>query len=368
MTQDRITMGHAICLLVMFLFGSTAIMSLATAMAQDSWIALLVAAIASVPFFLMLGRLRCLYPEKGFFDLAEYLLGKVVGKLIIVLMTWYSLHLCSLVLRNFSEFVEVCVMPETPQLPIMLLMILVVVYMVKSGVDTMGKWSVFTMPVLFFVIPMTILLSLNKMDFSRILPIMSHDLRSLAKSAYPFVSFPFMETVVFACAVYGSIERRGPYKTYLYGLLISTTALLLIDLRNILLLGPSILDATFFPSFTAAKVIQLGNLISRLEGFISMNYIFGGLAKLSVCLLATARGVAHLFGLRAYKGILMPLGLLVVALSSVLYQSSIEMYTFITVYQVYAFPFQLVIPPLIWILAEFRSRKDKAKQQKAGAC
>lgn len=360
-------MRQSVCLLVMFLFGSSAIMGLATAMAQDAWIALLLAMAASVPFLLMLGRLRSLFPKKGFFDLATYLLGRAGGKTVALLMSWYALHLCSLVLRNFSEFVEVCVMPETPQLPIMLLMMMVVVYLAKSGVDTMGKWSSCTMPVLFFMILATILLSANRMDFSRILPIMSHDIGALAKGAYPLVSFPFMETIVFACATNGAAEQRGPYKTYLFALSFGSLALLLISLRNIFLLGPAVLGASVFPSYTAAKIIHLGDIIARLEGSISMNFILAGIAKLSVCLLAMARGVAHLFGLRDYKCVLTPLGLLVIALSAVLYQSSMEMYAFIEVYHVYAFPFQLVIPPLIWILAEHRAKRERQQAEAPNA-
>ncbi len=362
MKKEMLTSRQTICLVSMFLFGSAAIIGSGTEVEQDSWIALLMAAAFSAPFFLLLGRLGRLFPDKGFFDLVEMLLGKIAGKIVIALMAWYCLHLCALVLRDFSEFVGVCVMPETPHMPIMLIMMLTVVYLVKSGVETMGKWSIFMLPVILMVLVMTVLFSLNIMDLSRIQPVAAHDIGDIAKSAYMNVAFPYLETVVFLCAFQGAIESRRPYKPYILAFLLGTAALVTIDLRNTLLLGTKVLDAVYFPSYIASKVIQLGNIISRIEGSIAMNFVIGGVAKISICLLGAARGVEHLFGLRGYKQFVLPLGLLAAALCGTLYERNIELYEFLKIYQIYAIPFQIFIPLLIWILAEIRAKKDRAQK------
>lgn len=362
MKKEMLTSRQTVCLLSMFLFGSAAIIGSGTEVAQDSWIALLMAAAFSAPFFLLLGRLGRLFPDKGFFELVETLLGKIAGKVVIALMTWYCLHLCALVLRDFSEFVGVCVMPETPHMPIMLIVMMAVIYLVKSGVETMGKWSIFMLPVILTVLTMTVLLSMNTMDPSRLLPVMSHDIGAIAKSSYMFVAFPYLETVVFLCAFQGARDSRYPYKPYILAFLLATAALVIIDLRNTMLLGSQVLDVVYFPSYVAVKVIRLGDIISRIEGSIAMNYVIGGVAKISVCLLGAAKGVERLLGLRGHKQFVLPLGLLAAALCGALYHSNVELYAFLEVYQIYAIPFQIFIPLLIWILAEIRARKDRAQR------
>lgn len=357
-----LTMRQAVCVLAMFLFGSAAITGMSSEVAQDVWISLLLAPVLAIPFLMVHGRLRSLYPGKDLFQLGHAMLGKIPGKVVAALMTWYSLHLCALVLRNYSEFVEISVMPETPQLPIALIMLLVVVYLLKSGIETMGKSSICMLPIVLFIILLTIVLSLNRMDFTRIMPILSHGIGPIVKSSYPMVSFPYLETVVFLCAIPGISKPYSPYKLYIYAVLIATASLLSISLRNLFLLGPQLVDSGYFPSYIAVKVIYLGDIISRIEGSIAMNFVLGGVLKTSVCLLAAAKGTAYLFGLRNYKQVLMPLGLLAVGLSSILYKNSIEMYGFIKIYMYYAFPFQVIIPLLIWIVAEFKARKNRPEK------
>lgn len=362
MKNETLLQRQFVCLLFMFYFGSTAIMGMGPNVEQDSWISIALAAVFSLPIILLFGRLRSLHPDRNFFEILDLLFGPFLGGLLTLLMTWYCFHLCSLVLRNFSEFIAVSVMPETPQIPLMLLMLSLMVYLIRSGVEAMGKWAMFTMPVIVLVVVLTILLSLNRMDFSRILPVMGHDFGAIVSSALPPLSFPFLEVVVFVCAFQGCCKQGGAYRGYLLALAIAIVCLVFVELRNILLLGTPLLDSARFPSYIAAKVIKFGKLISHLEGSISINLVLGGIVKCSVCLLAAARGVAHLFRLETPKNLLLPLGLLVTALASRLFHTTAEMFYFVKFYPYYAFPFQLVIPILTWIFAEVRAKREKQEK------
>lgn len=362
MRNELLTPRQIFCLLTMFLFGSAAILGGRTDVAQDSWIAMLMGAAFALPVFLMYGRLNQLFPEMGFFDLVQMLLGKVAGKVVIALMTWYCLHLCATVLRNFTEFVAVCVMPETPHIPIMLMVILMVIYLARSGVETMGKWSAVMLPVLLTVVTIMILLSVNMLETTRILPIAEHGLGKIAASSYMFVAFPYLESVVFICAFQGAIEVRKPYKPMLTAFLVAVLFLTVIDVRNTMLLGAHTLDAVYFPSYIAVKVIRIGDIVSRTEGSLSMNYVIGGVAKISVCLIGATKGLKTLLGLRAYKPIVLPMGLLAAGLCTTLYENVTQQYDFLQTYQIYAIPFQIIIPVLIWVLAEFKAKKLKAQK------
>ena len=126
--------------MLLFEFGSSVILGVNTQTGQDSWITLIVGALIACPFMLIYARILKLYPGKSFFEIMDLVLGKVAGKILCALMTWYAIHLCALVIRDFSEFMEISTLQETPQLPIMILLMLVVVYLAKSGNRTLGKW------------------------------------------------------------------------------------------------------------------------------------------------------------------------------------------------------------------------------------
>lgn len=359
MRNEVLNSRQIYCMLSMFLIGSAAILGGRTEVEQDSWIALLMGAAFSVPVLLILVRLNHLFPETGFYELQEQLFGKVAGKILTALMTWYCLHLGAMVLRNFSEFVSVCVMPETPQIPILFMVMLAVVFLARSGVETMGKWSVIMFPALMVMLGITIGLSFNMLDPERILPIMGHPIKDIADNAYMFLSFPFLETVVFLCAFQGVLDDGKSFKPMVVGFLLAVLALTAIDVRNTMLLGGQTVDSIYFPSYVAVKVIRLGEIVSRIEGSLSMNYVIGGVAKISVCLVGAAKGLKSLFGLDAYHPIILPVGMLMAGLCTTLYENVIQQYDFLQTYQIYAIPFQLIIPILTWIFAEIKAKKQK---------
>ncbi len=360
MHKETITIRQAVCILVLFIFGSSVILGVSSEAAQDSWISLLLAAVFTTPVVLVYARLVKLHPGKDLFEIIETTLGKVIGKIIVVLMTWYAIHLGALVLRDFSEFIQIMSLPETPQLPIMIAVILVAAYMVKSGIETMGKWAILALSVIVFVVVLTVVLSLNKVDWTNIMPVMEHSIGTIAIGSFQIFTFPFAETVVFLSAANAIKKNDSPYKVYSQAILYGTIILLFVILRNILLLGPAVIDIKYFPSYTAVRIIEVGEFLSRIEGSIAMNFILAGMIKIAVCLLAASKGTSRLFGLEDYRPIVFPVCLLTTALCAILYKNVMEMFDFLKVYQYYALPFQVVIPLTVWIVAEIKMCAKRA--------
>lgn len=92
---------------------------------------------------------------------------------------------------------------------------------------------------------------------------------------------------------------------------------------------------------------------------IVVNFVFTGVTKIAVCLLFASKGIASIFGIKDYKHMVMPTGLLAMALCAIVYKSTMEMIDFNKVYLYYAFLFQVMIPLVIWITAEIKNKKKK---------
>lgn len=366
MEKETLKLRPAVCVKVIYLFGSSATMGVNFIAEQDAWMSILLAAIFTFPIFMIYARIMRLLPGKNLFEIFEVLFGKIGGKVLTVLMGWYALHLCGMILLDFTDFIRICIMPETPQLPIMIGIFLVIAYMAKSGVGTMGKWSTFMIIVTILIIASTVLLSINKMDFSRMMPIFSHSPATIAASAVQLVVFPYLEVVTILCATGGMEREDNPYKMYTYALLAGTAVLVTICLRNLFVLGPTVVDREYFPSFIAVKIINVGEIVSRLEGLIAMNFIIAAVLKLTVCLMGAAKGMSHLFGIADYKKLVMPVGLLAVMISTAVFQSIMEMRNFLPIYEYYSIPFQIVIPVIAWITAEVKLRRTKNSLLSAG--
>ena len=256
-------------------------------------------------------------------------------------------------------------MPETPQLPIMLVLLLVTVYLAKSGIQTIGKWAIIVLFILLTVLFLTVFLLLNQMDFTNILPIMNHSTKTILAGSYRLFSFPFAETVLFLSLADSIKKEDSPYKVYVYGVSLGAIILLLVILRNIEALGPALYESSQFPSYTAARIINVGDFLARVEGTISMNFILTGITKITICLLAASKGLCSLFQIKDYKKVVFPVGLTAMALASIIYKSAIQMLNFIKIYEIYAILFQIVIPVLIWVGAEIKTRDERKGKEES---
>ncbi len=361
MNKETISLRQAIYSIMLFIFGSSIVVGVSGEAKQDAWISLLLAMAAAFPLLMMYARIIRLYPETDFFDIIITVFGKIIGRVIIALFTWYAIHLAALVIKNFSEFLQIVSMPETPELPMMAALAFVTAYLAKSSTSVLGKWSVVMFPIVTIVILLTVVLSVKDMDLTNLLPILEKGWTPIVAGAYQIVTFPFAETVVFLCMA-GSIKKQdSPYKIYGYSLLASGLFLALVMVRNISILGPTMVGASYFPSYTTARILTLGDFLSRIEGTITMNFLLSGIVKIAVCLHAGAKGIAKLFNIDVYKNMLMPASMLALALCAIVYKSAMEMFGFLKYYQFYAIPFQILIPLLVWIAAEIKVRREPKK-------
>ena len=123
------------------------------------------------------------------------------------------------------------------------------------------------------------------------------------------------------------------------------------------------MKAEYFPSYISARIISISDFLARIEGSISTNFIFAGVSKIALCLLAASKGLANLFQIQNYKKIILPVSLTAVALSCILFSSTMEMINFLKIYMIYAIPFQIIIPVLVWLGCEIKTRFEKTSVQ-----
>ncbi len=360
MVKEKITSNQAIAIITAFLFGSSVIFGVSTEAKQDSWIALILAMFLSLPIIIMYARIIKLYPDMGLYDIVHQLFGKIIGNIIVVLMTWYAIHLCAMVLRNFSEYIKITTLFKTPEILIIIVLLLVSIYISKSGMTIFGSWALIILPIIVLMVVFTIIFSLNIVDIKNFLPIMETKLKGMALATYKIISYPLTETVLFLPLAGFLKKKDSPYKIYITAIIFGCLIFSFVMFRNLTVLGSTLIMETYFPSFAATRIIELGNFFTRIEGAVTINFLFAGIAKITVCLIAASLGISKLLSIPNYKKIVVPTGLLILALSTIIYTNIIEMMDFIEIYYIYAFPFEIIIPLIIWITAEIKYKQNKS--------
>ncbi|MGG6313058.1 GerAB/ArcD/ProY family transporter [Paenibacillus macerans] len=365
MNKELITRGEARNILILFIMGSTMILGTAGQAKNDAWIAILIAIGMSFPVVLISARLLALYPGQNLYDIFQNVFGKLLGKVFILLYVWYAIHLAALVLRNFGEFMDAEAMPETPMLVPMLFVSALSVGVVLSGIETMGRSARLLFNVCLVTILMVLLLTIGRMEFDNLLPILDKGWGPVWEGAFSTFSFPFAEIILFT-AIFSCIKsQKLLVNVFIPGLLIGGGLVLFISFRNVFVLGVYTMSNVYFPSYVAVGRINVGDFIQRIEGTVAIVFVICAFMKISVCLLAASKGIAKLFGLNSYRSVVIQTGLLVTYLARILYGNVMEMeYFAMEIYSYYAFPFQVIFPVILLLFAEIKVRR--ARKAKSG--
>lgn len=355
MSKEIISDKQGVMLVILFTMGSTLILGAGGEAKQDVWIAILLAVAFAIPAVFVYSRLLFLFPGKDIFDILEINFGKVFGKFIQVFFIWYAFHLGALVIRNFTEFVRIVAMPETPSFITNMFMAIVCILAIKDGIEVLGRIAAFILPILMAIILLVTFLSMPNYELNNLKPLLYDGFKPVLNGAFSAFSFPLAETVVFTM-VYSSLKsRRSPYKVYYGGLLISSILLISVFVRNVLVFGAETVSMLYFPSYSVVSVINIGEFLQRIEVTVAVIFLFASFVKVSVCMYAATNGIAKLFNLGDYRSMVAPVGLLMALLSRIIYDGAMEMEEWaLFYYRYYAIPFQIILPIIILIVAEIK--------------
>ena len=104
-------------------------------------------------------------------------------------------------------------------------------------------------------------------------------------------------------------------------------------------------------SFAITREIDIGNVLTRLDVLVALTMLTTVFMKISEFYYTTVLGLAQLLRLRSYKPLIVPIGLIVIAISVNLYPSDMEqVYAGRNIWPFNAALFEIVLP-LITLIA-----------------
>lgn len=365
----KITKKQAACLLIIFIVSNTPVLTGYTAAERNLWISYVVAFLAAVPLYLIYSRLTTLYPEMTLYEILDSVFGKIAGKIISAVYVLYCINIAAMSIRNVSEFVNIVSLDKTPQLFILFFCIIVCFYIATTGIKTIARFAILFLPIMAILIFSFNFLSLNIYNYSNLEPVFIDDVPGILKSSAVCFTFPVAESVVFISAVsYVKTEKGDGKKIYIPALIISAVLIISVVLNNILILGIPTMMKLYYPTYTAASLIELG-FIRRLEIVSSAMFFLTGILKGSLALYLAYVGYKNIFNIskvkrpKLYVLILFLMAVAVTAVAYFIYPSIVNLIDFLQVYSLYAAVLQL-FPIVIWIIAEIKNKKNKYKSDK----
>lgn len=361
--DEKLSSKQGLSILIMFILGSTLILSPWKGAGKDGWISILLAMVMILPMYFVYSRLTSLFPGMDLFDLQQMLFGKVLGKITSFFLVLYSIHLCTLINRNMSEFIQVVSFPETPLFSIGIVGGVLYIWIVKGGIEVIGRFAAFMMPLAILSVIIVSLLLIPKLDFDNLRPIMYNGISPVLKGTAEVFGFPFAETFLFTM-VFNSLEdKKKTFKIYVLGMSITGLFLAATAIRNVAALGETLNSTLYFPAYIAVSLVNIKDFIDRIEVLVGADFILLSFLKCSICLYVASKGFAKIFNIKDYRQITAPLGLLVSILTVFIFNSTMEMFEWAKNYIYYVVPFSIVLPIITMIAAEFKVKSKKSQKQ-----
>lgn len=351
-------------LIIGFVFGSSVIITPGVGAGHDAWIACTLGLMEGLLIAWIFTTLAKRFKDKTIIEINTLVYGNILGKCISALFIWYLFHLGALVFNNYVRFFRLELYPNTPRTVILLILMLVCASTVGRGIEVLARCSLILVPVTILVAIIDTTMLIPHTDLNNLKPILDVPIGKLLFASHGAASFPFAETVAFLMVFpFADKPEKGP-STAFRGLLIAGFILVVIAVRNAAVLG-QMAEIFNYPSFVAAQVIDIGDILTRLEVVIAVNLITMGFIKISVLFYGTVLGMAQVFNLSSYRPIILPVGFLMVILAMTNVGDTMEMFEFASKgYPIYAVPFQIGIPLITLIVAKLRKLPQKGEVNK----
>jgi len=327
---------------------------------QDAWVSLFLATLAGFFIAWLVVSLSLRFPGKTLFEFAEEILGRVPGKVIGLLYIWWFLHTNAIIMDEFAGFLCTAVMPDTPPIVFFLVGAIVAGYAVRNGLEVLSRYNQLFLPLVLGLLLVVFILAIKDMKAARLLPVFDAGLIPIVKGTAVPTSW-LGEIVIFTMIIPFLNKPKEAKKVVMLATFLTGSFLLVSILVALAVFGPNLAGDWIFSAYNAVRVVSIANFLERLESVIVAVWMFGGFAKMGVFYYAAVLGSAQWLGLKDYRPLVAPIGVILVGLA-LLCRNIVDLIGFIaTSWPPYAIiVFEAGIPLLLLVVALARGKGGKA--------
>ncbi|WEG12258.1 endospore germination permease [Pullulanibacillus sp. KACC 23026] len=330
---------------------------------QDAWISVLVAEMIVFLIGLVTYYLCLLYPAQTLVQFSRTILGKWLGSFIVFfyIIQWYSI--IPVVLRQYSDLIKLILLPHTPVIVIMAIMLILVIYAVaKGGIEGIARCSEVMVPVIIICIIIILLLSWPNIRISRLMPILAdRGAGPIVKGALPVASYlGHALDLTTLCAFLQNSRKQLRYG--LWGVYFSCILVLLSMLMTILTINEGLWSKEWYPFFLMSGKVRIANFIENMDPLVVIIWISSVFTKLSIYFFIACYGTAQWFGIknwRVFIWILAPCMLVLGILPRNMYESTTLFLNYYWVPWVLSVN-MFLLPLLLLLIGSIRKRINRA--------
>ncbi|TCM96213.1 MULTISPECIES: GerAB/ArcD/ProY family transporter [unclassified Paenibacillus] len=340
---------------------STSIIFGTPSLVPDSWLTGIFAFFPACLLLVIYSAMLASTDNLGLYPLLEKAWGKATGKVFILIYSTYFLYIAARNVRDMIELIMSTLLRMTPVPFLTTLFVFLVAYCALGGIHAIARFASLILWIVLFMLATVgiLLLFSSSIILEQMLPFLSKGLWPVIQSAFTHsIWFPYGESVVFLVFQPQLGGAKGFRKVTLYAFISTCFILSITDLIQICTLGIEMKKYSVFALLDAARLINIANIITRMDALIALIIIFGTLLKCAVFLYAAMEGISYVLK-RKPEDFAFPLAILAGAFSILVTRNSAEHVAEGLKYVIYTLhiPLQLLVPLLTLVIVRIRYRK-----------
>ena len=318
---------------------------------QDAWISTILSILAGLLIIWLVVSLSLRFPDKTLFEFSEIILGKVMGKIVSFFYFAWFIHTNMLIIREFGSFTNTILMLNTPIIVFYIAAVTVSAYAVHNGLEVLGRSCQMFIPVILFLLLAVFTLTIGNIDLTRLLPIMDIGIVPILEATLTPISW-MGEVIIWAMIIPYLRKPEDAKRAGIWGILIIGFFALIGVFISLVIFGP-IAGNLAYPVFNAVRIISIANFLERLESVVITAWILSAFIKITIFYYVAVLGGAQLFGLKTYRPMVLPIGIILIILSALLLPNTAELTDFLASSFTFYSPvfFEIGIPLILLITA-----------------
>lgn len=323
----------------------------------DAWLTPVIALPGALVMVLTLTRLAGNFPELTVAEYSPLVLGGILGRLVGLAYAWFFFSLSFIALRLFGAYMSLVFLNKTPLVVILSVMALLVVLLVRNGLECMARVNDILGVIDILAIAFILLLVAKELDIRDLLPVMANEVMSLVWAArLPLVWFGEVVVLLF---IFPYLKRPEQGTGITLGVLLFLVVFFTVTtMAPIMLFGADETARLPYPVMSLAHMVRIA-FFENLQAIIMTIWVGGVFIKIGVFMWCAVLSLSQTFNLKEYRPLVPPLGILLVVFALVSVENHIELReTLHHITPLYAFVFEFLVPLLLLVAVNVRAWLD----------
>jgi len=366
--NDAIMSNQMYSILVTNIIG-IGILSLPRVLAEkagpDSLIVLTAGSVLFIIIALLMQMLVRKFPRKTIIEISDYLLFKPMGIIIGLLYIVYLILITSLEIRAFGEITKNFLLINTPIEVIIISFLLTIVYVVRSGIESIARLSVIVLPLSVFPSIIVMFVAIPDLDLTYFLPILRTPLPDLIK-AVPQVFFSFLGFEFIVLLGYFVKDTKNLKRTAVSSITFVSVVYFIFTAITISRFGIEENKNLIWPVVTLFKSVKLpGTLLESVEVVIMSTWLLSIFMTVAIAYYAATFLISRIFKSREHNYLALFFLPLMYGLS-LIPENIAEVYDYLDTFSNFFGVIMAFILPILLLLISFVRKKPKKGMKKNG--